>query len=257
MTIIQTVILAIIEGITEFLPVSSTGHLTLTAHALGIEQTSFVKSFEIFIQLGAILAIVFLYWKTLLQKKEIWLRIICAFIPTGILGLILYKVIKTYLIGNEWVTIVSLFIGGVLLILIELKHKKKVFKNQEITDISYKQAFFIGVFQSVSMIPGVSRAAATILGGQLLGASRKTAVEFSFLLALPTMTAATVLDLKESMLSFTADEFFLLGLGFMVSCVVAIITVKFFLNLIKTNTFIPFGIYRIFIAVLYWFIMLR
>ncbi len=257
MTLLHTVILGIIEGITEFLPISSTGHLTLTSHLIGVQQTEFVKTFEIVIQLGAILAIVLLYWRTLLQKKDIWLRIITAFIPTGFLGFFLYKYIKGFLIGNELITILALGIGGIVMILIELYHKKKTFNKQDITALSLKQSFLIGIFQSLSMIPGVSRAAASIICAQLLGSSRQSAVEFSFLLAIPTIAAASGYDLMKSSFLFTTEQYITLILGFLISCITALITVKFFLQLIKKQTFISFGIYRILLAFFYWFIILR
>lgn len=257
MDYIQAIILSIIEGLTEFLPISSTGHLVLTSKLLNIAQTDFVKSFEIIIQLGSIFAIIFLYWRTLIKNKEVWKRIIAAFIPTAIIGFFLYKIIKTFLIGNPVITLFALFIGGVLLILLEKIHKEKNHHAENIEKISFKNAFLIGVFQSFSIIPGVSRSAATIIPALFLGTKRKTAVEFSFLLAIPTMLAATVLDVVKSNFSFTFSEYSILITGFIGSFIVAIFAVKFLLNFIKKHTFIPFGIYRIILAIVFWLTILK
>lgn len=257
MDYLQAIVLSIVEGISEFLPISSTGHLVLTSKLLNIEQTEFVKSFEIIIQLGAVLAVVVLYWKTLLQSRKVWERILVAFVPTAILGFILYKVIKGFLLGNTAVTLWALLIGGILLILLELIYKEKEHHADSIEHMSLKQAFFIGVFQSFAMIPGVSRSAATIIGGLFLGAKRKAAVEFSFLLAIPTMLAATTLDMAKSSFAFTPYEFSLLAVGFIVSFIVAIFAVKFFLGFIKHHTLIPFGIYRIVLAIIFFIFIIN
>lgn len=257
MNILQTLLLAIVEGLTEFLPVSSTGHLILASHLLNIPQTEFVKSFEVIIQLGAILAVAVLYWKTLLDNKRLWPKIIIAFIPTAIVGFTLYRLIKDILLSSPTITLWALLLGGVFLIVFELLWKEKDYHVEKLESISNKNAFLIGVAQSISIVPGVSRAGATIVGGLLTGLKRKTAVEFSFLLAIPTMFAATALDLKESALNFSAQEFLLLGIGFVGAFITAIIAVKFFIKFIGNHTFIPFGLYRIVLAVLYWLIILR
>lgn len=257
MNYFQSILLSIVEGITEFLPISSTGHLILASNILNISQTEFQKSFEIIIQLGAILAIVFLYFKTFIRNLEVWKRVIIAFIPTGILGLILYKAIKHYLLGNSYITVITLFIGGIILIIFELIYKEKETQVDKLVNISFKNAFLIGLFQSISMVPGVSRAAATIFGGMVLGLKRKTAVEFSFLLAVPTLLAATGLDLVKSHFRFSGEEMALLLLGFTGAFVTAYITVKFLLQFIKRHNFIPFGVYRILIAILFWLLVFR
>lgn len=252
MDYLQAIILSVVEGLTEFLPISSTGHLILTAKFLNISQTDFVKSFEIIIQLGSIFAIVFLYWKTISKNKEIWKRIITAFIPTAIIGFFLYKIIKTLFLGNSIITLLALFIGGLLLILLEKIYKEKDHHADKVEKISFKNAFLIGISQSISVIPGVSRSAATIIPALFLGTKRKTAVEFSFLLAIPTMLAATVLDVVKSNFSFTLYEYLILLVGFIGSFIVAILAVKFLLNFIKNHTFILFGIYRIVLAIIFW-----
>lgn len=251
----QAAILGIVEGLTEFLPISSTGHLILTVKLLNIPQTEFVKSFEIIIQLGAIFAIVFLYWNTLLLKRDVWKKVLIAFLPTALIGATFYKFIKEFLLGNTTVTLAALFFGGILLIILELLYKEKEHHVDTIEELSVKQAFFIGLFQSFSMIPGVSRAAATIIGGLFLGAKRKTAAEFSFLLAVPTMFAASGLDIIKSTFSFSPYEYSLLAVGFIGSFIIAIGAVKFLLGFIQNHTFIPFGIYRIIIAILFWLIV--
>lgn len=257
MDLLQAIILSIVEGVSEFLPISSTGHLVLVSDLLNIPQTEFVKSFEIIIQLGAILAVVFLYWKTLLSQKELWLKIVVAFIPSAILGLIFYDFIKSVLIGNSMVTVIALALGGIFLIGFEKYYDKEKSHMAELKDLSLKQAFIVGLCQSVSMIPGVSRAAATIIGGLLVGFNRQKAVEFSFLLAIPTMAAATGLDVLKTGLNFSSYELMLLGVGFIASFITALVSIKFFLSFIKTNTFVPFGIYRIILALVFWIFILK
>jgi undecaprenyl-diphosphatase len=255
MTILHTIILSIIEGITEFLPISSTGHMILASTLLKIQETDFVKSFEIIIQLGAILAVLVLYWKKLLLNKKTLTNVIIAFLPTAFVGLVLYKFIKNMLLGNPWIVVWSLGIGGVLLILLELFHKETTTVEQ--TDMTPSQAFIIGCAQSLSIIPGVSRAAATIAGAMLTGMKRAEAVEFSFLLAIPTMAAATGLDFVKSATHFTGSQYEILGLGFIVAFLTALVVVKWFIGFIKKYTFIPFGIYRILIAFAFVLFVLR
>jgi len=245
-----------VEGISEFLPISSTGHLILASHLLHLKQTDFQKSFEIAIQLGAILSVVVLYWRALLVNFEILKRVITAFIPTAVLGLIFYKIVKRVLLGSNTVVLYSLLIGGIFLIVFELWHREKESATEELPAISYSKAFVIGLCQAVAMIPGVSRSAATIIGGLILGIKRKTIVEFSFLLSVPTMAAATGLDLMKSEGHFSPEEFYLLLLGFISSFVVALVSIKWLIHFIKTHTFISFGIYRILISLLFWFVIL-
>lgn len=255
MDYLQAIILASIEGLTEFLPISSTGHLVLASKLLNIVQTDFVKSFEIIIQFGSIGAIIFLYWNTISKNKKVWKKIITAFIPTAIIGFFLYKIIKTFFIGNPVITLLALLIGGFLLIFLEKIYKEKDHHKDSIEEISIKNAFLIGVFQSISVIPGVSRSAATIIPALFLGTKRKTAVEFSFLLAIPTMLAASLFDIVKSNFSFTLYEYSILLVGLTGAFIVAIFAVKFLLSFIKNHTFVPFGIYRIILAIIFWFFM--
>ena len=246
--------MGIVEGVTEFLPISSTGHMILASHVLGITETDFVKSFEIFIQLGAILAVVALYWKKLLTNKKIFLRVCVAFLPTAVIGLILYKIVKTYLLGNFHVVLWSLLLGGIFLVGFEYFRKGKIAKlslTNEIENISYRQAFIVGLFQSIAIIPGVSRSAATIVGGLALGISREAIVEFSFMLAVPTMVAATGLDLIKSGHTFDGGQIKLLAIGFIVAFISAFFAIKFLLDYVKNHTFTSFGIYRILIALIF------
>ncbi len=251
----HSIILGIVQGITEFLPISSTGHLILAEKLLAMNQTDFLKSFDIIIQFGSILAVIVLYWKKFLHWETLK-KLAAAFIPTGILGLLLYKAVKTWLLGNEKVVLWTLFIGGVLLIAFELFHKEKPEAKEEIADLSYSKAAIIGLFQAIAMIPGVSRSAATILGGLLLGIKRKTIVEFSFLLAVPTMLCATGLDLFKSAGQFNAGQWDFLLAGFAASFIMAMIGIKFLLTFIKKYSFISFGVYRIILAAVFWLFVL-
>jgi len=274
MSYLDSIVLGVIEGITEFLPISSTGHLILSGHLLGLSPTEFVKSFEIAIQLGAILAVVVLFWRRLFLSKKVFLLVSVAFIPTAIVGFVLYKLIKNVLLGSNVVVLWSLAIGGLVLVLFEywqlykenkLKHvlenslgsriPKFNFKQNElvtrIEDMGYGRAVGVGLFQSLAVIPGVSRAAATIVGGMLLKMSRVAIVEFSFLLAVPTMLAATGYDLLKTGASFSGEQFLVLAVGLVVSFVVAIGAVKWLLGFIKNHSFIGFGIYRIVLAVMF------
>lgn len=250
MSFLQSIILGIIEGVTEFLPISSTGHMILASKILGLAESDFLKSFEISIQLGAILAVAVLYWKRFLFDFKILKKIAVAFAPTAVLGLIFYKTVKIFL-GSENVVLWSLFIGGLFLIIFEIWRKGKD-GAVDLNSLTIKQSFFIGLFQSVALIPGVSRAAATIVGGLFLGIKRKDIVEFSFLLAVPTMLAASGYDLLKSAGAFTSDQFILLAIGFAVSFFVAIAAVKFLLLFVKNHTFIVFGIYRVLISLAFW-----
>jgi undecaprenyl-diphosphatase len=256
MDILHAIIFGIVEGITEFLPVSSTGHLMLTAQVMGLGQTEFLKTFEIAIQVGAILSIVVLYWRSLLVNMEIAKRVIAAFLPTAVLGLLFYKIIKRYLLASTNIVLWSLFLGGIFLIIFEIIHRHREETVDDLTAIPYSTALLIGLFQSIAMIPGVSRSAATIVGGLILGLKRKTIVEFSFLLAVPTMLAATCLDLYKNATSFSVAQFGSLAVGFVVSFIAALLGVKFLLTFIKHHTFIPFGIYRIGLVIIFWIFLL-
>jgi undecaprenyl-diphosphatase len=252
MNFIVAVILGVLEGVTEFLPISSTGHLILASRILAIPPSEYVSSFIVCIQLGAILAVTVLYGKELITSKALMLRILVAFLPTALIGFLLYPFLKVSLLGNDTITMAALFAGGIVLVLIDRTATIRRDTKENAASLSYAQAAFIGVTQAVSVVPGVSRAAATIIGGRLIGLGRSEAVRFSFLLAIPTMIAATALDLVKSAASFTAHEFLLLGVGFMVSFVIAVLVIRFFLRFIAYHSLAIFGIYRMFLAVVYW-----
>jgi undecaprenyl-diphosphatase len=256
MNVLQSLVLSFVEGVTEFLPVSSTGHMILASKLMGIIQTDFVKSFEIIIQFGAILAVMLFFFHKIRKISEVWPKLLVAFLPAAGIGFVSYKLIKNVLLGNSFVTVISLVVGGIILIGFE-----KIMGNRKSTTdfhtMSYAQALIIGIFQSISVIPGVSRAAATIVGGMFQGLSREDAVEFSFLLAIPTMAAASGYDLLKSSLHWNGSEMMILGVGFIGSFVSALITVKWFIGFVKKNTFIPFAYYRIIAGILFWLIVLR
>lgn len=265
MTIIDAIILGIVEGLTEFLPISSTGHLTLTGHLLDLGNIPFFKSFEIIIQLGAICAVIVIYYKDLLVINNLK-KLIVAFIPTGLIGFLFYKNVKKFLLGDPNVVIYSLIIGGIIIILFEIWQKKKQSnttqellidsgKSQPFTDsidnISYKQSVIIGLFQSIAIIPGVSRSAASIIGGMSLGLNRNQIVKFSFLLAVPTILVASLYDTAKNLSVFSSDNFYILIIGFLVSFIVAIYAIKFLIRFVSKHSFIIFGVYRIIIALLF------
>ena len=255
MTIFQAIILGVVEGVTEFLPISSTGHLILTSKLLGIADSNFLKSFNIAIQFGAILAVVVLYWKKFLTGANIWKKVFTAFLPTAIVGFLLYKVLKTFLLSNTLLVVWSLALGGIALILFEMWYARRATRG--VQELTYKRSFVVGLVQSLAIIPGVSRSGATIIGGLLMGINRQTIIEFSFLLAVPTMAAATAYDLYKSAGNFTFGEFHLLAIGFIVSFIVAWLSIKWLLHFIKNHTFIPFGIYRIIVALIFWFLVVK
>jgi undecaprenyl-diphosphatase len=229
----------------------------LTAHAMGLAQTPFLKSFEIVIQFGAILSVVVLYRRPLLVDFEVMKRVAVAFIPTGVLGLTVYKLIKKYLLSSNTVVLWALLLGGVFLIVFELLHKEDEDGIEDLSRIPYGTSILIGLFQSIAMIPGVSRSAATIVGGLVLGLKRRTIVEFSFLLAVPTMLAATGLDLVKNVGQFDVGQIHFLSIGFVISFFAALAGVKYLLSFIKNHTFIPFGVYRIALVAVFWYIMYR
>ncbi len=250
MSLLHVFVLSVVEGITEFLPISSTGHLILVSKLLDIQTTDFSKTFEIVIQLGAILAVVVLYFKKFISSFNLIKKLVVAFIPTAVVGFVLYPFIKSYLLGSTQVTVISLFVGGVILILFEKCHRP--FNPRPLT---IKHYFLIGVFQSFSVVPGVSRAAATIIGGLLMGLNREKATEFSFLLAVPTMIAASFLDVYKSREIIMSGNLAALTVGTLFSFIFAIIAVKFLIGYVKKHSFTVFGVYRIILALLFWLLV--
>jgi undecaprenyl-diphosphatase len=256
MTLLSAALLGIVEGITEFLPVSSTGHLIIAQKLLNVPATDAVKSFDIAIQLGAILAAVIIYWPMLMNRK-LWIPVLAAFLPTAIIGFALHSVVKTYLLGNSTVVILALGIGGVILIGFELLHKEKDATITKAENVSVPQAIVIGLAQAVALIPGVSRSAATVIGGMSLGISRSAIVDFSFLLAIPTMAAATGLDLVKSADSFSSNDLLMLAVGFVLSFITAYVAIKWLLSFVRSHSFVAFGVYRIIVAIALWFFVIR
>ena len=244
MTTFQAIIIAIVEGITEFLPISSTGHMIITQELLGMEINDFVKAFTVNIQFGAILSVVVLYWKRFFQTLGFYYKLFVAFIPAAILGLLLSDYIDM-LLESVLVVAIMLVLGGIVLLFVD-KWFNKPAKDQT---IKYPTAFKIGLFQCIAMIPGVSRSAATIIGGMSQKLDRKTAAEFSFFLAVPTMFAAAGYKLLQNYESITTDNIDTLIIGNVVAFVVAMLAIKFFISFLTKYGFKVFGYYRIVVGV--------
>lgn len=248
MNLIQAIIIAIVEGLTEFLPVSSTGHMIITTSIMGISSDEFTKLFTIAIQFGTILSVLFLYWKRFFQSVNFYLKLFVGFIPSAVFGLLLSDFIDS-LLENVIVVAIMLLLGGIIFILIDKWMKKSETKEDE--ELSYSKVLKIGFFQCIAMIPGVSRSAATIIGGISQGLSKRQAAEFSFFLAVPTMFAATakkMFDFYQDGITITNDQWLLLGVGNLVGFIVAIIAIKSFINFITKNGFKLFGWYRIIVG---------
>jgi undecaprenyl-diphosphatase len=251
MTFFESIVIAIVEGLTEFLPVSSTGHMIIAERLLGVQETSFVKVFTVAIQLGAILAVVVLYWKKFFDfsRWQFYAKLIIGVIPALIFGFLFSKKIDAMLDSATTVAI-ALLVGGIILLFVD-----KVFTHPTIkaeVDIKPINAFMIGMWQCLAMIPGVSRSAASIIGGMQQKLTRSEAAEFSFFLAVPTMVAATgykLLKYYKDAGSFTGDEIKLLAVGNIIAFIVAIIAIKFFINFVKKYGFKVWGIYRIIVGV--------
>jgi len=250
MTYIDTIILAIIEGLTEFLPVSSTGHMIIASSVMGIANSEFTKTFTIAIQLGAILSVMVIYWKRFFQTVNFYLKLLLGFIPAAVFGLLLNDYIDA-LLENVLVVATTLLLGGIVLIFVD-----KWFKKTEETgtsEVKYATALKIGLYQCLAMIPGVSRSAATIIGGLTQKMNRKAAAEFSFFLAIPTMFAATgykLLKFYKAGGGFQDNEINLLILGNVIAFIVAIIAIKGFISFLSKHGFKYFGYYRIAIGLL-------
>lgn len=252
MTIFHSIILGLVEGITEFLPISSTAHLSLFSTLLHIPDTDFLKTFEIFIQSGAMLALLFSAF-SVINIKRYWKRIIIALIPTSIFGFIGHHLFKS-LIGNIFVMALSLFIGGVLILLAESYAKKRTDVQKK--DISNTTAGLLGFFQSFALFPGISRSGAMIIGGLFFGIDRTLLLLFTFLLGVPTIFLASTYDLIKTGLSFSVHEYLLIALGFVTAFISAFITARWILRFIRTKTFTVFGWYRIVLAIVLFCVIL-
>lgn len=248
MTVFQAIILAIIEGLTEFLPVSSTGHMILGSSLMGIESNEFVKLFTVTIQLGAILSVIVLYFKRFFQTLDFYFKLLAAFVPAVFFGLLLGSKIDELLESPLTVSI-ALLLGGIILLFVD-----KWFKNGTIddtSDITYSIAFKIGLFQCLSMIPGTSRSAATIIGGMSQKLNRKAAAEFSFFLAVPTMFGATakkLYDFYKDGYVISPEEIKLLVIGNVAAFIIAMLAIRYFITFLQTRGFRLFGWYRIIIG---------
>lgn len=250
MTWLEAFIIAVVEGLTEFLPVSSTGHMILTQAIMGVKSDEFVKLFTINIQFGAILSVLLLYWKRFLQTFSFYIKLLIAFIPAAVFGLLLGDQIDA-LLENPTVVAISLLLGGIVLLFVD-----RMFNTEEsVKEVDNKSAFMIGLFQCIAMIPGVSRSAATIIGGMTQKLSRKTAAEFSFFLAVPTMAAASGYKLLKVILEgeqtdLITSQLDVLLFGNLIAFIVAILAIRFFIGFLTKHGFRMFGWYRIILGVI-------
>ena len=250
MTLVQAIILAIVEGITEFLPISSTGHMIIASSLMGIAEDDFTKTFTVSIQFGAILSVVVLYWKRFFTGIDFYKKLFVAFIPAAVIGKLLDDFIDS-LLGNVFVVAYMLLLGGVFLLFIDFLIKENTNENSD--KISYKTAFKIGLFQCIAMIPGVSRSAATIVGGMMQKLNRKTAAEFSFFLAVPTMLAATTYKLYKFYkigIAVEPQQVNLLIIGNIVAFIVAALAIKSFIGYLTKHGLQAYGYYRIAVGIL-------
>lgn len=279
---LKVLILSIVEGVTEFLPVSSTGHLILVNEFVKLNPAEFSNAFNVIIQLGAIFSVVVLYFQRLnpwdyskthkyfpknyeslngqsrfyfrlthpdSRTMELWKRVIVGILPAGVLGLLFDDFIDEHLF-NPMVVATMLLLWGLIIIFVEKRNNNKTgFVHDNIANVPYKTVLAIGFFQALAMIPGTSRSAATIMGAMILGLSREAAAEFSFFLAIPTMLGATLLKVVKNVHGFTGSQWLLIVIGMVLSFVVAYIVIKKFMEYISKNDFIPFGVYRIILAV--------
>jgi undecaprenyl-diphosphatase len=252
MTVFESIVIAIVEGITEFLPVSSTGHMIIASSLLGIEKDDFTKLFEVAIQLGAILSVVVLYWKKFVdfKKWQFYLKLLVAVIPALGIGFLFSDKIDA-LLESPLTVAISLLAGGIVLLFIDKFFKNPVIKEEP--QISFSKAFIIGIWQCIAMIPGVSRSAASIIGGMQQKLTRNLAAEFSFFLAVPTMAAATGYKLLKTYkehpeILSDKNNLFLLGLGNVVAFIVALLAIKFFISFLQKYGFKMFGWYRVIVG---------
>jgi len=249
MTIFDAIILGIVEGITEYLPVSSTAHLYLAGQMLGLKQDDFLTAFEIIIQIAPIFSVMLIYRERLLQSKALWIKLIAAFVPTGIVGLLFHKQIEAMFAANS--TVALMILTGIAFLAVEYTYKPKAHAVKDLEAVTMKQALAVGIFQVFALVPGISRSGMTILGGMLSGLSRDTAMAFSFLLAIPTMGAASGYTLLKEYATLSFDHLGALAVGFVVSFIIGWVAVKSFLAVVSRYSFKPFGIYLIASGLLY------
>ncbi len=242
MDYIQAFILAVVEGITEFLPISSTGHMIIASYLMDINKLTFTKVYEVNIQFGAILSVVILYWRRFFNSLEFYFKLFVAFLPAAVIGLLLGEYIDM-LLENIIVVAVSLLLGGIVLVFVDSWFPGAESKGEQ--EVTYPSALAVGFFQCIAMIPGVSRSAATIIGGMVQKWSRKQAAEFSFFLAVPTMFAASGYKLLKDYQAITAENLGILIFGNVVAFLVAMVAIKFFISFLTKYGFKAFGYYRI------------
>ena len=248
MNYLQAIILAIIEGLTEFLPVSSTGHMIIGTALMNMEPTPFVKLFTIVIQLGTILSVLVLYFKRFFKSLNFYYKLVVAAVPASILGLVLNDFIDS-LLESPLMVAVMLVVGGIILLFVDKWFNKPTIENSD--DISYKQSFIIGLYQCLALIPGTSRSASTIVGGMTQSLTRKAAAEFSFFLAIPTLSAAAAYKLLKNWDQLSASNLSDIAIGNAISFITAAFAVKFFIGMVKSRGFSFFGYYRIIIGTIF------
>ena len=254
MGILDSILLGIIEGFTEFLPISSTGHLIVASEFLKIDQTNVTKAYEVIIQFAAILAVILNYKDKFTPKKiELWKKLILAFIPIGAVGFVFSHQIKAMF--DIKIVAIMFIVGGIVFLIAERFYKEDQHSIDDVEQVSYKQALYIGLAQIAALIPGTSRAGSSIIGAMFVGLSRKASAEFSFLLAFPVMCATTGYDILKHYQDFNDANLVVLAVGFVVAFAVAYLTIKLFLKFLENFTFVAFGIYRIIfgLALLVWF----
>ena len=253
MNIFQSIVLGIVEGISEFLPISSTFHLIWTSRFLSLTQNDFTKLFEVFIQGGAVLAVIFLYFKEVMRDRALFVKLLLSFIPTALVGFLMYKIIKgVFFESTQTITIVFILVGAVFLVVEYLIQKNWLKLEKNITKLSYRQAILIGVVQSLSVLPGVSRAGAVILGMMFFRFKRSEAAKYSFMLSVPTILAASLYDFYKmrEVIFVSNDKLVVLLVGFVVAFASAYVGVKWLIKFLQTHSLLSFGWYRIILGII-------
>ncbi len=250
MTVFDSIILGIVEGITEFLPISSTGHLIVTSEFLGIDQTNVNKAYEVIIQFAAILAVILNYpSKFTFKHIDLWMKIFIAFLPIASIGFLFSSQVKA--LFSIQIVAWMFIVGGIIFLILEKFYDESKHTTSDVENVSFKQAFYIGLAQIFALIPGTSRAGSSIVGAMIVGLNRKASAEFSFLLAFPVMCATTGYDILKHHEELLQNSHFLnLSIGFVVSFLVAFLAIKLFLKFLENFTFVAFGVYRILFGII-------
>lgn len=253
MNLLNVIILGIVEGISEFLPISSTYHLIITSWIIGVNETEFVKLFQVVIQAGAIFAVVLLYWKEIITNRSLLIKLIISFVPTGIVGLILYKVIKSVFFENLIATTLVFIIVGIVFILVEKAIKEeKITIKKNLNELTIWQAIFIGLFQACAVIPGVSRSGAVLIGMLIFGYNRNESAKYSFMLSIPTISVAALFDLIKSreVLMMDQSQYLTLLIGAITAFISAYFGVLWLIKYLQSHSLVIFGWYRIGLGIL-------